>query len=147
MACTFMIWRSWVRTQVGLNLGCVVLLSKPYLNQKSSEMIYMGTACKLSLLIISSSLSYLITNAIIIHHKTYKLHNYCNCFPHHTVIMQWWMIFCGDIRPLTFHSWARGRMEITLIVTHIVTHCNKNSIPWNPNILPSNWLKRRLLPL
>ena len=28
----FMIWRSWVQTPVGSNLGCEVLLSKSYLN-------------------------------------------------------------------------------------------------------------------
>ena len=28
MKCTVMIWRLWVRTPVGLNLGCAVLLSK-----------------------------------------------------------------------------------------------------------------------
>ena len=31
-----MIWRSWVRIPVGSNLGCVVLLSKSYLNQTFS---------------------------------------------------------------------------------------------------------------
>ena len=31
MKCTVMIWRSWVLTPVGLNLGCVVPLSKSYL--------------------------------------------------------------------------------------------------------------------
>ena len=30
----FMIWRSWLRTLVRSNLGCIVLLSKSYLNQK-----------------------------------------------------------------------------------------------------------------
>ena len=36
MKCTVMIWRSWVRTLVGLNLGCVVgyFCPKSYLNQK-----------------------------------------------------------------------------------------------------------------
>ena len=33
MNCTVIIWRSWVRTPVGSNLGCVVLLSS-YLNKK-----------------------------------------------------------------------------------------------------------------
>ena len=38
MKCTVMIWKSWVWTLFGLNLGCVVVymycLPKPYLNQK-----------------------------------------------------------------------------------------------------------------
>lgn len=32
----FMIWRSQIRTVLGLNIGCVVLLSKPYLNQNKT---------------------------------------------------------------------------------------------------------------
>ena len=34
MKCTVMIWGSWVRTLVGSKLGCVVLLSMSYFNQK-----------------------------------------------------------------------------------------------------------------
>ena len=31
--CTVIIWRSWVQTPFGSNLGCIVLLSHSYLNQ------------------------------------------------------------------------------------------------------------------
>ena len=34
MDCTVMIWRSWVRTPVGLNLGCVALLPQVVLEPK-----------------------------------------------------------------------------------------------------------------
>ena len=34
MKCTVVIWRSWVRTQLSWNLGCMVDLSKSYLHQK-----------------------------------------------------------------------------------------------------------------
>ena len=34
MKCTVVILRSWVRTSIGLNLWCVVLLSESYLNPK-----------------------------------------------------------------------------------------------------------------
>ena len=34
MKCTLLIWRSWLWTSVGSNLGCVVLMTKSYLIQK-----------------------------------------------------------------------------------------------------------------
>ena len=40
MKCTVMIWRLWVRTLVGLNLGCVVLVSKSNLNLKHQLSVY-----------------------------------------------------------------------------------------------------------
>ena len=46
MKCTVIIWRSWVRTLVGSNLGYIVLLSKLYLIQKisiGSASVYLRT--------------------------------------------------------------------------------------------------------
>ena len=37
---TVMIWRSWVKTSVGSNLGCIVLLSQVVLEQKNILHIY-----------------------------------------------------------------------------------------------------------
>ena len=48
MKCIVMIWRSWVLTPIGLNFGCVVLLSKLYMNQKYQ--------CGCVILLVSSSL-------------------------------------------------------------------------------------------
>ena len=40
MKCTAMIWRSWVRTLVGLNLGCILFLSQAILEPKISNTAY-----------------------------------------------------------------------------------------------------------
>ena len=45
MKCTVMIWRSWVRTLVGSNLGCIVLLSQAVLDITSHHLISLLTTC------------------------------------------------------------------------------------------------------